>query len=819
MEPRPAYVGIDLGTTNSAVAIFDGRELSVVRNSQGSTLTPSVVRIDGRGNVTVGARARRFLDNDAANTRAEFKRLMGTQHELDFPAAKLKRRPEELSAEVLKSLRRDVEEQLGFAPARAVISVPALFELPQTSATSEAARLAGFERIELIQEPVASAIAAGWTQEGSDGAWLVYDLGGGTFDVSLLETQEGMLRVVGHDGDNFLGGRDFDGKLLDLLLEKLAERGVNLSREDPDHALVLRRLRVAVEDAKIELTRAREVDVTIPALSLGNETFDVEEVLTRSEYEERILPLVDRSLHICARLLAAHGLAQGGLGRVVLVGGPTVTPALRERVRSVLGVEFNAGLDPMTLVAQGAALFAGTVGLDGRQSAESSGKAKGPAVWLQFPAMTSDLSPFVVGKMLELPSTVMGVVIERADGQFASEPTPLDGEGTFATMVSLVPRQNSKFFVRGVLKNGSKVNLHPETFSITHGVTLGEPPLSRSVGVALADDRVQVYFERGSPLPIRRSFVLRTVDTVGPGSEGYALRVPIIQGEFALAHLCRLVGALEIPSSALKARLPAGTDVELTLELDRGGQLRATARIAGVEGLFDRVAMLVTPKLSIEAMSELHTDLKERAGSLSRTAFQSGSSKVLGQLSQALPALDDAARNLAAARGGDLDAGEQARRALTEVDALLAQIEAERAWPELEERLDTDYTTALTWIAEFGTEAERATLDKAAQTARRALVARSADEVERQLTLIRRLRTAAYLRHPDAWEWEFGYWEARVSELTDFRRGTELVTEGRAALANRRRDQLERVVRELWKLGPVDREEQAQSYGSGLRSR
>jgi molecular chaperone DnaK len=719
----------------------------------------------------------------------------------------------------LKSLRRDVEEQLGFAPARAVVSVPALFELPQTSATSEAARLAGFERIELIQEPVASAIAAGWTQEANDGAWLVYDLGGGTFDVSLLETQEGLLRVVGHDGDNFLGGRDFDGKLLDLLLEKLAARGVALNREDPEHAMALRRLRVAVEDAKIELTRAREVDVTVAGLTIAGESVDVEEVLSRSEYEERILPLVDRSLQICARLLAAHGLAQGGLGRVVLVGGPTVTPALRERVRAVLGVEFNAGLDPMTLVAQGAALFAGTVGLDGRQASESSGKPKGPAVWLQFPAMTSDLSPFVVGKLLELPSSVVNVQFERDDGQFASEPTAVDAEGTFAIMVSLLPRQNSKFLARGILKDGAKQTLHPESFSITHGVTLGEPPLSRSVGVALADDRVQVYFERGSPLPIRRSFVLRTVATVGPAAEGFALRVPIVQGEFALAHLCRLVGALEIPSSALKSRLPAGTDVELTLELDRGGQLRATARITGVDGLFDRVAMLVTPKLSLEAMAALHSDLKERASTISRTAFQTGSSKVLSQLSQALPALDEAARNLAAARGGDLDAGEQARRALTEVDAVLAQIEAERAWPELQDRLDSEYENALSWVAEFGTEAERATLDKAAQNARRALVARSADEVERQLTLIRRLRTAAYLRHPSAWEWEFGYWEARVSELTDVKRGTELVKEGRAAIASRRRDELERVVRELWKVSPVDRDEQAQSYGSGLRSR
>ena len=135
---------------------------------------------------------------------------MGTGKELEFPAAKLKLKPEALSAEVLKSLRADVQEQFGFAPARAVISVPALFELPQASATSEAARLAGFERVELIQEPIASALSAGWTTENAAGTWMVYDFGGGTFDASLLETRDGLLRVIGHDGDNFLGGRDFD---------------------------------------------------------------------------------------------------------------------------------------------------------------------------------------------------------------------------------------------------------------------------------------------------------------------------------------------------------------------------------------------------------------------------------------------------------------------------------------------------------------------------------------------------------------------------------------------------------------------------------
>ncbi|HEY2512097.1 MAG TPA: Hsp70 family protein, partial [Polyangiaceae bacterium] len=265
--PPAAYLGIDLGTTNSTSAVFDGTQVTSVRTSQGGTLTPSVVRIDARGNVTVGARARRFLETDPKNTRAEFKRLMGTEHQLEFAAAKVAKRPEELAAEVLKSIRADVREQLGFEPDCAVVSVPALFEVAQTAATSEAARLAGFARVEMIQEPVASAIAAGWSSDQGDESWLVYDLGGGTFDVTLLSTKEGLLRVVGHDGDNFLGGRDFDAKVVDWVLAEIERsRGVKIDRADPAHAVALRKLRHAAEEAKIELARAPEAVLSLPEL-------------------------------------------------------------------------------------------------------------------------------------------------------------------------------------------------------------------------------------------------------------------------------------------------------------------------------------------------------------------------------------------------------------------------------------------------------------------------------------------------------------------------------------------------------------------------
>src|SRR5262249_8944676 len=371
---------------------------------------------------------------------------------------------------------------------------------------------------------------------------------GGTFDVSLLETREGLLRVVGHDGDNFLGGRDFDRALMDVALAKLAADGIVIDRANSPHAPALRRLHVAAEDAQMELTRATQAPLFVAGLDVGGQVVDVDLTVTRPDYEAAIGALIDRSLAICTRLLAANGLGDGALERIVLVGGPTVTPLLRERVRAVLGAEFGEGLDPMTLVAQGAALFAGTVALDGRPAAKAP-PSTGPKVWLQFPAMTSDLTPFVVGKLLEQANTIKQVKIVRSDGEWQSEGQsphpPGEAGGGSAVMVRLLSRQNPSLEGRGLDDSGKAVTLQPASFSTPHGIPLGDPPLSRSVGVALADNRVQVYFNRGSPLPIRRTFVLHTVETVHPGTEGHVLKVPIVQGEFAWAHLGRLVGTLE----------------------------------------------------------------------------------------------------------------------------------------------------------------------------------------------------------------------------------------------------------------------------------
>jgi molecular chaperone DnaK len=360
--------GIDLGTTNSAIARLESSGPVVIKNGDETEVTPSVVRIDARGVVTVGRRARQHLEADPANTRSEFKRLMGTAERFKFEKAAKTFSSEELSAEVLKALRADARDRTGVDVEAAVITVPALFELSQCEATSKAAQLAGFRVSPLLQEPIASAIACGFSGKPADGYWLVYDLGGGTFDTSLMNARDGRMRVVDHAGDNFLGGKDFDWKLVEHVLEQLKQQYAlpSLARGNPTYLRALARLKAGCEEAKIELSRRELVSVQIPALcedDAGVEV-DVDVPIRRADFEKLILPSVERSVAIAKALLEKEGLGATALEKLIFVGGPTLTPIIRTAVESALGLKAEVGIDPMTAVAQGAAVFAGTVRLE-----------------------------------------------------------------------------------------------------------------------------------------------------------------------------------------------------------------------------------------------------------------------------------------------------------------------------------------------------------------------------------------------------------------------------------------------------------------------
>lgn len=813
------YVGFDLGTTNSSAAVFDGEQVVVVRSAQGGDLTPSVVRISGKGTISVGARARRHLDRDPANTHSEFKRLMGTNKRIEFAGSGLSRLPEELSAELLMELASAVEAQLGFRPTQAVVTVPALFELPQSRATSEAARLAGFTRTELLQEPIASALAAGWTTEDATGSWLVYDLGGGTFDVSLLESREGLLRVVGHDGDNFLGGRDFDRAIVDWAIETLArEEGLALDRSNPGHRDALRLLALAAEEAKVALTSADNTVFALAApLQIDDVEVEVELELDRATLEARCVHLIDRSVAICERLLAEHGLVPSQLLQLVLVGGPSVMPVLRRRLAESLGAPIADTDDPMTLVARGAAIFAATAGLDAAATPPQPGlRTADTKVWLQHPTMCSDLHPQVVGRVIEGARPAEICFVRQADGLVGLPATP-DEEGVFVADVALRLRTTSTFSLQAVDADGLPLVVEPATITIVHGLTISDPPLSRTIGIALSDGTTRTFFDRGTPLPARRTFVQHTARTLTPGDDTDALLIPVIQGEFEVARLCQVVGSLQIAARDLREPLSMGSPVEITLELDRSGCLTTRALLPGINRVFDGVAHLVVPDASPEVLVKAADSLAERLVSLRTSAFREGDRELVTQLQQFTTELDDACREIDSARGGDEDAGQRARRLMTDLDARIHEIESSHGWVELvEEALDA-YMWAAGWVGEYGRDAEQMTLQRAHEGLNRAIANRSIRDLNRRKNRVRDLGWAAYIRDPDAWRNMFDRAAARADDARDLALASKLVRKGRKLVESGKYRSLEPIVRKLWKLLPDDAEEMRSSHGSGVR--
>jgi len=816
------HVGIDLGTTNSAMASFDGTTLAVVPNALGEMLTPSVVRVDARSTFLVGRRAFRFLETDPANTRGEFKRLMGTAERLGFEAAGKDFLPEELSAHVLGSLLADAEAALGYRPAAAVISTPALFELPQNHATMTAGRLAGLSEVTLIQEPIASAIAAGWRAD-AEGLWLVYDLGGGTLDVSLLETRDGWLRVVDHGGDNFLGGKDFDNVLTDWAAARLAEEtGLPpLSRSNPGHRRALGKLKAACEQAKIDLSRLERTAVVCAEVfsDPAGHPVDADVPVTRQELEGLVSPLLERSLGVCRTLLERNRLSAEAVGRVVFVGGPTLMPALRERVGALFGGRVAEGIDPMTIVARGAALYAATVGLEARPPSQEEAIPTGMVLRVEHPAVTVDTEPFVVGRFLpaqgeEVP---LSVQIARLDGGFTSDEAEVSAEGAFVVQVRLERHRQNRFRVSAFGRRRREVALRTPELAIVHGVSIADPPLARSIGVARSDDTVLTYFDKGTPLPARRMAIHRTVQRVPAGSLDDALAIPVVQGEFSRAHLNRLIGTLQIRGGRLKRDLPAGSRVEVTLQLDRSGQLHARADLPEVGESFEDVAHVLVPSASPEILEKELGTAQQRVAAAQRRGFAQANPALVRTMNGAADLLAEARAGLEAARGGDADAAARVHRLLLDLNGALDEAEAELDWPTLQSEADQEIETALYWVGAFGSPAEKQLCESALAAAAEARQHRDAAALDRQIRVLSSLRHAAFSRDPSSVFQVFDWYLGHAGEATDPRQAQALFEKGRKAADRGDETALREINRRLDDLFPGSAEDRQRSFGSGVR--
>lgn len=609
--------GIDLGTTNSLIAKFNKGTVEIFKNPVGFKETlPSVVGFRNES-ILVGDKGRDFLEKDSKSVVGHFKRKMGTTESFKIKSLGQSKTPVELSAFVLKELKGFIHT--GEIPEAVVITIPASFDMVQSNATKEAGHLAGFKQVVLLQEPIAASLAYANKTTGNElnnTQWIVYDLGGGTFDVALVRIAEGELKVIDHEGDNFLGGADFDALIVERIVVPAIEkkgRFENLLDQLKSASGRLNKkwytLLRSAEDAKKELSTKSSAEIEVEDIEDDDgKEIDMLINVTRSDFEAVIKEAVDTTAEMLRTILTRNSLRPDDLKFVLMVGGSTYTPLVRSRIQELLGIPVNTDIDPTNAIAIGAAYYAGNKPLEVETVAKKQAPAGRVSLKLSYHKASQDTEEMFSAKV-EGDCNGLSYRISRDDGGYDSGLKKLSPRIT--EDLPLQPDAYNSFTLKILDEHNDPVTI--ETIQIAQGkYSVAGQPLPGDLCLVKdnledGDIKLKLVFAKNTILPAKYKETVEVSKTLVHGTED-AIRIMVVEGP-SIHHPSsnRSVGVLLVPAKNLKRDILRGTEIDLSFEVSESRALTVRAYVNPSGPEFSEV---FTPK-------ERHVDAKALAEEVS----------------------------------------------------------------------------------------------------------------------------------------------------------------------------------------------------------
>lgn len=823
--------GIDLGTTNSAVAVLRGTEAEIIKNNEDAEVTPSVVWLDKEGRQHVGRRAKERLETDPENARSEFKLQMGAGTTFKLKRSSKAFSPEDLSAEVLKALKGDVRQRLGEDLKAAVITVPAAFDLAQSEATRRAAQLAGIVHSPLLQEPVAAALAYGFQEQRERAFWLVYDLGGGTFDAALIQLKDGSIQVVNHGGDNHLGGKLIDWKIVDdLVVPRLTEEYslTGFTRRNPQWRSAFSKLKLKVEEAKISLSNAESVNILLDFVCNDDDgqPVSLDYDISRSDVERLAEPIVLRSINICRQVLADRSLRADDLERVILVGGPTKMPLLRERIADPgegLGIKLEYRIDPLTVVARGAAIFAGSQRADAVAETGGRQRDRDPAgvfsLQLEFKPIGPETEFLMGGKVLaEAGRRLETYTIEffrQGRAEWRSGRIALSRDGVFMATLLAEKGQQNRYEIHLLDSNGARRSTVPDYAAYTVGAAFSGAPLTHSIGVAQANNETDFVLRKGAPLPARGRTIHRQTTGVRSGQEVSLIRIPLVEGESPIADGNTLIGTIEVRAPQLKRDIPAGAEIEVTITVDESRLVTAQALILHLDQEFDCRKDLSKLVLAADVLME---DAEAQTRRLEEIREQAAEMQAQ-DIKQELQRLEDEGieaqiQEDVDAAAGDQDAGQRCQASLARLRDFLNRAERSLGPGKLRAELQSTIKWADGIIAKHGTPDQKRRFLVLRGEADRAIASGDVLVMKRKDEEVMDFARPILHQQPEFWVDYLRYLTDQRDSMTDVGLADRYVAQGLRAVNSGDVEQLKAACRQLFALLPRQGQvDAARGYG------